>query len=963
MEGQDEKDVFVLKALIHLLSGSYNGCINQIDKAFSEQELTLRQELSLRILKARSYFNLGFTKIPENTTIPFSGTPDMDPVILKKAWIELISAWDIASQLGYPPDVETMIDMFSILGTYFSEPDIIKKHLIKLAEIRPFVQSIQEVLLAIAMHLDDREIAARQLSALPKTLENTVNKIILASRNNDKSEVFKLTDEILDDLIKIKPPNYDTTVAIAAECANDLLMNKERDKFLAALNTFPDSEALIAVYDFIVHMNQTPLERLQAVEKLYDVYKEGHKHFQILSQLLHNLNPYEYGSAQKIIEISDDITLDRDLLDTEYKVLCQAKATTHDWERVLKTSRMAQLRFSHNPRFKAFEALSLDEIGETGKSIDLLEEISKGEKHDPLAFEIYINISARNGLIEKAKTLVTRLYEKATEKKIKLHLLRMMLNIETYIDPKSEGLIDICLKYGQLCDQNDEIEEGYFLLHFMTATLDPEKVVKEKDVKEFQRRLQKYVEKFPESKVLRSIPIKEKAPGELLFQLEQITGFTEEKRKWYQRNENLLKWSQFPVPYLIRHKLLLNVSNYLHLWELSKITGMDYPQYLLTISADRYEMRKIDNFKGRMPLLDGVALVVLFDVGLLEYIFGIFSKVAIIKDTIINFQMVAQQFISAPYTTKAKNIVAILSKHVDQIQQPSSKEIIEEEHILRELDLIKSVYDPSVHIFYTDDVISRIYVCGDDHFKDTISTIDIIAMLRDIQKISMKEAAEKYARLCAFNVIGVPINYKDILVVLKDDLPMGESIDKNLERLSNHHNFNSFIKGIWWFKGSYPKALKEIGDFVSYMIGGEDGVYVEQNIITAIWYFWYQKIQFTIKSEKDKLHFLSRSFLSICISLLKRIGSGGENIKFWTQAWSIYNDIVEFAYGEAMSRDIENRSISLLAQMISKIELETETKIFNDIASGLADDTTDRDFFQRAYIASNIKIQCKKDAK
>ena len=98
LENQDEKDIFVLKALIHLLSGSYSDCINQVNKAFSEQELTHRQELSLRSLKARSYFNLGFSKTPEDTTIPFSSTSDMNPVVLKKAWIEQIAARDLANK-------------------------------------------------------------------------------------------------------------------------------------------------------------------------------------------------------------------------------------------------------------------------------------------------------------------------------------------------------------------------------------------------------------------------------------------------------------------------------------------------------------------------------------------------------------------------------------------------------------------------------------------------------------------------------------------------------------------------------------------------------------------------------------------------------------------------------------------------------------------------------------------------
>lgn len=301
-----------------------------------------------------------------------------------------------------------------------------------------------------------------------------------------------------------------------------------------------------------------------------------------------------------------------------------------------------------------------------------------------------------------------------------------------------------------------------------------------------------------------------------------------------------------------------------------------------------------------------------------------------------------------------------MSKHVDQILQPSSKDSIDENDIFGDLDLIKSVYDPSIHIFYTDDAISRLYVCGEDHFKDTISTIDIIAILRNSRKISKKEAAEKYARLCAFNVIGALINYKDILIVLGDDLDMGESVEDNLEKLNKHENFNSFINGIWWFKGDYTKTLTEIGQFLSYMIAEEEGIEVDQNIITAIWYVWYQKVQFTIKSERDKLHFLVRSFLSTSIALLKRIRGDQENKKIWAQAWSIYNNIVNFSYGNAMDRDIENRSKTLLAQMIAEFELEYKIKIFDYIALGLTNGTAERDLFQKTYTENSINLQTKK---
>ena len=123
--------------------------------------------------------------------------------------------------------------------------------------------------------------------------------------------------------------NSDIVLAIAAECADVLLITEERDKFLQALKVFPDSDALIAVYEFIVEMNQNSLKRPEAIERLYGVYKTGNKHDQLLSQLYNGLNPNEDDEAIKIIEVSEDILSKRDLIDSEYARLCQAKATKY----------------------------------------------------------------------------------------------------------------------------------------------------------------------------------------------------------------------------------------------------------------------------------------------------------------------------------------------------------------------------------------------------------------------------------------------------------------------------------------------------------------------------------------------------------------------------------------------------------------------------------------------------------
>ena len=64
-----------------------------------------------------------------------------------------------------------------------------------------------------------------------------------------------------------------------------------------------------------------------------------------------------------------------------------------------------------------------------------------------------------------------------------------------------------------------------------------------------------------------------------------------------------------------------------------------------------------------------------------------------------------------------------------------------------------------------------------------------------------------------------------------------------------------------------------------------------------------------------------------------------------------------------MDRIIENRSKSLLAQMIVESEFKTKTKIFNQIAFGLTSDTAESELFQKAYNKSNVMMQQKIDSK
>jgi hypothetical protein len=143
------------------------------------------------------------------------------------------------------------------------------------------------------------------------------------------------------------------------------------------------------------------------------------------------------------------------------------------------------------------------------------------------------------------------------------------------------------------------------------------------------------------------------------------------------------------------------------------------------------------------------------------------------------------------------------------------------------------------------------------------------------------------------------------------------------------------------------------------MLIREEGVTVEDNIISAIWYIWYKKVQFTMVSETDKLSFITRSFLSISIKLIAKNEEHRDDKLLWNRAWRIYNNVIDYIYGNTMDRHIEDRSKALLACMISEFEFQQKTTLVNYIELGLTKDTAEYDLFQKAYTDNTIKLGAK----
>lgn len=244
-----------------------------------------------------------------------------------------------------------------------------------------------------------------------------------------------------------------------------------------------------------------------------------------------------------------------------------------------------------------------------------------------------------------------------------------------------------------------------------------------------------------------------------------------------------------------------------------------------------------------------------------------------------------------------------------------------------------------------------------------MTTLDIIKILRDQGGIAPLEGAKLIARLSEWNVVGVTIKYiDDVLTVIAPSLTADESIESARKKLDENPDFNALVSGIWHFRKDYLSSVAEIGQFIAIMVAEREGLLVERNIIVAIWYKWFEKICLVLRGEQKKLHYFARSFASAGVQLGRSIGKKLDHSNFSSRLWSIYRDVVQFAFGNEMNKEVEQEMLASAAELISEIDASVRDITYNFLSEGLVDGTKDSERFNQAYLNARLKqVKLKRD--
>ncbi|MFW9939385.1 MAG: hypothetical protein ACFFD5_17215, partial [Candidatus Thorarchaeota archaeon] len=485
----------------------------------------------------------------------------------------------------------------------------------------------------------DFKTVETQLDKLGSTTENIIHKINLLYYKNEKNKLVDLTVKFIDDIVAKLPNNYDVALLMAAECANDLLRISERDQLLEKIKNLKDSRGILALYKFISRSKKNILEIRSAIDDLYNEFENGCSNIRVLTNLFDYLESNEEDQAKKLIKIIEGISKHRAFSEKEIIKICEANFILKKYEKVLKDISDAIERFGEKVELLSLKAHALDESGNTPEALKILEKMVESECYDESALELYSQIASRFGLFKKALQNVLTLYERQMTVKNRKHLLRLTFILEMAINPISLKLIEYCEKYGEINNQDDKAEEGIYLQFFFFATLNKKVKTTDDQLNKFQRRLTKYIEKYPDSEFIRAIKLDKKTSSkELIKILDDLYGLDEERKRWFKNNEVLLDRNLIPIPFIMRPKVLINVHDPFYLWELSKTVSDKWKRYQIPISRSMYKLRDKNKYLKRTPLIDEVTLLILNDLGLLDKVLQIFSQIAITKSTLMRFQ-------------------------------------------------------------------------------------------------------------------------------------------------------------------------------------------------------------------------------------------------------------------------------------------------------------------------------------
>lgn len=962
LDGMVLKDAAVAKVKVYLLQGDWNRLEGACTSAIEKGGLRERDERLLRMFLSRALFIQAFDLVgkPYPIRIPPYGTPGMKINKVLETWSSLTVVLGQMKQAGWPIAVEYLLDMVAITAQVLEKQYEVLPLIKDLAKARPYLHAANEALGQLAITSGDRITALEAFERLPEDEEALCKRTLANYELKNKDKVIELGERLLS--YSGESDLYPACMCVAALSSDDVINPGKRGLFLERLNQQPQWHGSLAVAMFVIESSDS-LKFAEALDNLRQTHNKYPESVTVSSHLFMALDATKKDDACECIELANAILTHRLLGLDENLHLGQAFLTDGRWDESIQLADQALLKYGDQTRFHVLRAFALDKKGNVAGALESLDKVLKADVYDASAYAQYISIASRCGLFDEAKELVRKLYQRSTSREDKLDALKLLFNLEYKINPGSNSLKGIADQLGKLVQRDIEEEEGLYLQLFFAATLGTkEDEVDQDEARLFQERLSKFSEQFPDSRLLRKVEVPKDGEG-ILRKLRELTGMTPEIIANFEHNERKMQSGEMAAPFIWRPRLLPNIRDVAHLWEVAKRSNKDARQYHLLLSAE-VDRDPVDLFvgSGKLPLLDLPTLLLLEDLDLLGEVITLFGRIAVPKIVIAELTELSHPFSGTFNTALVDRVLERLRSNLSKVMQPGNlSEAIFSGGPIAKTNEFLEVCKTDDYLLYSDDAVFRMYLTHEAPKTTSICSLDVLQTLETQGHFSCGDVAKTLAQLCRWNV-GIVVQQKYFLAAIPPEIVSCSESTRILGMLKSSDDFMALANGIWDFKLNYEGLVRHIAYLLSYLSrGGTE----RAEIISAIWQLWAEKAQFNQKLGAPPVMHLTHSFV-LTGSFMR--GCKKESM---VRLWSAYSDAVEKVLGASSNEKSMKKALLDVAILSAEIAntkgvqkksssgIETSEiggVIIETLSSGLVEGTQDYDDFMKAYSDKRIEL-------
>lgn len=902
------------------------------------------------ILKARAQFSMAVGLDPEakddRIIVPITGTQSTDLSLLLDAWKGMEAAIDGLRATGWPANIEFVADMVNATASILRKQDQALSMLSEAAEKRPSLQSLQAAVESLAAQKENFELAIKANSRLHPSSETTLRKILLlhmAERDAECVALFKAEHSTVDKA----SPTFGQALTVAVSSAHRLVKTDLVNAWLPLFDGSPELAQQRAVWEFVSTVSKNKARRPQALDALFNTFESQGRPPSLAIHLFYELSPHAVDGAARMISAAEALTKDRLLPLDGILLVGQALTTLERWSDLLSLAEGGQRRFPDEQMLVAVAALALDRLGRTSEARAMLLPLIDGGAAEPFILGTHIDIATRCGFSEEAVSVAEKLVSVSAEREKKVHHLRLLHNLVRVNGPKDPRAYDIAWRIGELIDQDDEIAEGAFLMMVMMSS-HPEKT-DAAQIAEYQERLRNYTVKFPNSSVLRSATIPDHAtPDEIMASMLALSGDTFEGLEAKRLKEEELDAEQKHVPFAWRPKVYSRVARDLpQLWEMSKkAKGADW-KLLLSMVPGQWNELPWDEMRGKIPLMDLTSLLVAHDLKILDFIFKLFSKVAVSQRSMLELGRLADPLGGSFARSKCRDIQAILKKNFGQLLQPrASIDNGRDVEVLNISAEIKELSHQHPYILYSDDAYFQIFCQEGERNPRGICALDVLAAMERRRLLTTREVAKKVAMLCSWGV-GVAIRQNWQIAILPNGLAKVSDIAAGVEALRNSKLCIAMFNGMWEHPSvRYPDVLAHAGSLVALMAFDK-----HQNALSmaSLMVLWHEKAMRLPGAPPDALASLAFLLRNAASTMDDVNASPAVSLRLW----KMFFLLAAHDQGKPMDEQSFTDAVSMLAAAIANHDLNVKRfgqrslKRFFDL--GLKDGSTQKFVLKTGY--------------